>query len=35
MPTLSVYAVSLTVGGRGSAIIDSIYTSKCSSENDY
>ena len=38
MPTLSVYAVSVTVGGRGSAIIDwhkYIYTSKCSSENIY
>ena len=33
MPTLSVYAVSVTVGGRGSAIIDwkqYIYASKCS-----
>ena len=38
MPTLSVYVVSVTVGGRGSAIIDwqkYIYTSKCSSENIY
>ena len=36
MPTLSVYGVSVTVGGRGSAIIDwqkYIYTSKCLSEN--
>ena len=38
MPTLSVYVVSVIVGGRGSAIIDwqkYIYTSKCSSENIY
>ena len=36
MPTLSVYAVSVIVGGRGSAIIDCqkhMYISKCSSEN--
>ena len=35
MPALSVYAVSVTVGGRSSAIIDWQKTSKCLSENIY
>ena len=35
MPTLSVYVVSVIVGGRGSAIIGWQKTSECSSKNIY